>query len=176
MTFAKFLNILEVNMLDIGQAVNWVGETVGNFVGEITGANKVARAAKDQAAAQREAVAYQQKIARLQAAREKREMIRSARIATGQAVQSSAAYGVADSSGAVGAQSSIASQLGSNLQLQQSVGALSEQVSIFNQKAADAAGRMAEAQAQQQVFGTIFDVASSLGGGGIVKNAIKGLL
>jgi hypothetical protein len=88
-----------------------------------------ARSQKKSARAAQEANEIERKKMALEQAREKRETIRAARMARGQAVNTAAAQGVQDSSGALGGQASIGSQLNYNISFLDQQEALSDQAS-----------------------------------------------
>lgn len=119
-------------------------------------------AANQAAAAQRESNAIQQRMADVQAARSRRDAIRQARIAQGTIAQGAASSGVITSSGTAGSQASVASQTGSNLSFLDTTQAASKQMSIFNQKAADAQTEMFKAQLQGQTVMTGLNLATGL--------------
>jgi len=119
--------------------------SAGEIVGDIAtgGAISQRKAAKAQAAAQR----TQQRIADIKASRERRKQVAQARQARAQIESQAGAAGIAGSSGAIGAESSVQSQLGSNLSFLDQVQSLSQQTSIFNQQAAKAQSNAATAGA-----------------------------
>jgi hypothetical protein len=77
----------------------------------------------------------QQQQVNLQAARQRRDAIRAARLANAQAVVTAENQGASTSSSAVGGQSSITSQLNSNLSFLDQYGTLSDQASAALGKA-----------------------------------------
>lgn len=82
--------------------------------------------AKKSERAQARALAAQQNADELKQARERRQQIREARIRMGTAAQNAANQGVSASSGAIGGQGSIATQLSSNLGFLDQVGNLNK--------------------------------------------------
>jgi hypothetical protein len=148
--------------------MGFVSDVFGGAMDFITGGaiSDQKNAARDQAAAQRESNALQQRIADINAARERRDAVRQARISQGQIVQAGAATGTSMSSGVAGATASNMSQLGSNLSYLDTVQDMSQQISIFNQKAADAQSRMFDAQLKQQTVMTGINLASKVAGMG----------
>lgn len=88
-----------------------------------------AKAQKKSARAAQEANAIQRQQMALEQNREKRETIRAARMARGAAVNTAAVQGVSDSSGAIGGQSSIGSQLNYNISFLDQQGAMADQAS-----------------------------------------------
>jgi hypothetical protein len=131
----------------------------------IKGQMDAADAAKRSASAQRESNALQQRIADVNAARERRNTVRQARISQGQIVQAGAATGTSMSSGVAGATASNMSQLGSNLSYLDTVQDMSQQISIFNQKSADAQSDVFQAQTMSAIGGTISNFGASMSGG-----------
>jgi len=120
-------------------------EDTFEFVGDVVtgGAISQRKAAKAQAKAQR----TQQRIADIKAARERRSQVAEARRARAQIESQAGVSGIQGSSGAIGAQSSVQSQLASNLSFLDNVQSLSQQTSIFNQQAAKAQSNAATAGA-----------------------------
>lgn len=115
------------------------------------------------AVAQRESFRAQEKASRVQqqkadiaAYRERVQAVRQARIQRGLTAQSAQTQGVATSSSAVGATSSIASQLGANLSFLDVTQKLSGQESIFQQQSATAQGRAAMAGFRAGLAGEVF--------------------
>lgn len=90
---------------------------------------KAASAQRKSAAAAQEANKIERQKMQLEQNREKRETIRAARIARGQAVAAAANQGVMDSSGAIGGQGAITSQLNYNLSFLDQQGAMADQAS-----------------------------------------------
>lgn len=125
--------------------------------------NKAARASREQAAAQKEAVKVQGRQDALEAQRERIKQVRAARIARAQVLSGASASGVgAGSSGVAGATASIGSQLASNIGdigVRQS---FAEQTSAFNVQAADAASRGATAQAKAAQWQAIGNFSTSI--------------
>ncbi len=128
---------------------------------------KAAKAQKRAAAEAGKANDLERKKMALEQAREKRNTIRAARQARGAAVNSAANQGVMDSSGALGGQSSIVSQLGYNLSFLDKQEAYADQAS-----AALGRSRMFESRANtyQSYASLTWKAASSaasfFGGGG----------
>lgn len=120
--------------------------------------------AKKQVAAQNEANKIQRQQANLQAARQKREAIRTARLAYAASQQNAENQGVAGSSASLGGLGSITSQLNDNLSFLDQWNTLSDQASIQLGKA-NAAG--ANAQMWNSVAGagmTVFGNSDRIAG------------
>ena len=105
--------------------------------------------------AQKRAIEVQQRQADIQASRDRYSAIRQARIQRGQVEQAGVSGGVGGSSGVIGAvgglQSSLASELGTQGQMQQ----LGARGSMFAQKAADA-------QSNAAIYGAVGGFAGSI--------------
>lgn len=86
--------------------------------------------------AQKKAAAYQKQIDNLQAARQRVQAIRQARLAAGSISQAAENQGASTSSAALGALGSIESQLNSNLSFLDSANRLSDQAGVQLGKAA----------------------------------------
>lgn len=95
------------------------------------------RQRQEAAREQRKASAAQRKIQDIKTQREKRRAIREARAARAEIVSGSVASGTSASSSTATGTGSIGTQLGSNLSFLDEVGQLTNQVSLFEQKAAD---------------------------------------
>jgi type II secretory pathway pseudopilin PulG len=119
-------------------------------------------------AAQRDAMKLQQKQQALEAAKQKRDMIRQTRIAYATAQSNAENQGVAGSSSALGGAGSIRSQLSGNLSFLDQSNALSKQITSANMSASSwastasmfsAAGDLAtlgSSSAAKKTFGKIF--------------------
>lgn len=109
-----------------------------------------------QSAAQKKSIEAQQKIADAQAARERIQAAREARIRRAQILASTGNQGIgAASSGPAGAVSSIGSQLGANIANINTIQNFAQQASKANQQAADAS-------AMGAAFQTAFNVSSNM--------------
>lgn len=126
--------------------------------------HEAAQAAGRSADAQKEALKVQQKQANVEAHRARISQIREARIraATVAAGASNAGAGTG-TSGAQGAEGSIYSQAASNIGFINQTQTFSEQVSIFNQKAADEQSNIATHQANAAIASSIGSAALSWG-------------
>jgi len=121
-----------------------------------------AEAAQDQADAQKESIAAQQRSSDYQAQRARIQAVRESRIRQAQMTAGAGQAGIGfESSGVVGAQSSLASQLGSTIGASNVVQGFAGQASAANQRAADAAATGAMWQAIGSVSSSAF---SGLGG------------
>ncbi len=123
------------------------------------------KAQKKQAKFQRKAASAQRAQDNMKAARERREAIRSARIASGNVLQSSVNQGVESSSAALGGMGSINQQLNQGLSFLDGQNALADQAGVLLGKA-NKAGVTAGTWASAGSLGMqVFSNASSLGGG-----------
>jgi hypothetical protein len=138
----------------IAAVVGAVAAVVGT-AGSIVNANKARGASQRASRLQREANNFQ-------AARERREAIRQSRIAYAQSVNNAETGGVADSSGALGGQSSIVSQTNDNISFLDKYSTLMDQ-SAANQSTANAAS--ASAGNWGALAGLGMQVYSATGGG-----------
>jgi hypothetical protein len=113
----------------------------GAGIAAVGTANQIS-ANKKSAKANQRAAAYQRQMDNLRAARERRQAIRQARLATGAALQTGVNQGAADSSAALGGLGSIQSQLNSSLSFLDTNTRLadraSEQIGIANKYKAKA--------------------------------------
>lgn len=116
-----------------------------------------AKEQKEAAKTQKKAMAIEQQKADIAAYRERIQAVRQARIQRGATLQTAQALGVQGSSSAVGAVSSIGSQLGANLSFLDTTQALSRQESIFQQQAVDAQTRANMAATRGKIAGSIFE-------------------
>lgn len=88
---------------------------------------------------------------RYQAMKEQRQQIRASRIARAQILARGQAQGAAESSGVIGGMSSATSQATSNIAATNTNLSFANQISEYNQKAANAAGRASLFQTAGQV-------------------------
>jgi hypothetical protein len=110
------------------------------------------------ASAQKDSIAAQKKIADAQAAKERIQTAREARIRRAQILASTGNQGVgAASSGPAGAVSSIGSQLGSNIANINTIQNYAQQASKANQQAADAQAMGAMWQGIGNISGSMTD-------------------
>ncbi len=125
------------------------------------------RAQKKQAKFQRKAASAQRAQDNMKAGRERREAIRSARIASGNVLQASVNQGVQGSSASLGGLGSIDQQLNQGLSFLDGQNALADQASVALGKANKAgvtAGAWGSASALgMQVFGNASSIASNFG-------------
>lgn len=129
------------------------------------------KAQKKEAKFQRKAASAQRAQDNMKAARERREAIRSARIASGVVAQGAANQGVQNSSAALGGLGSIEQQLNQGLSFLDGQNALADQASTAlgkANKAAVTAGAWASASALGM---QVFSNASTLTGGGGKKGS-----
>jgi len=119
-------------------------------------------AAKDQAAAQREANNANQRAASASAARERIQAVRQARMAMGKISNTGGGMGMGqESSGIAGSIASIGSQTGSNIANINVQEGFAEMASQANQRAADAQSEIMKWQAIGNIGQTIFSQSVS---------------
>ena len=106
-----------------------------------------------QADNQKNALNSQRKASELQAARERRDSIRQARMAYGASQQAAANQGVAESSSAQGGQGSIISQLNSNL-------SFLDKMQTFSDATSKSLGEAATWGNHAQTFGAVASLAT----------------
>lgn len=116
-------------------------------------------AAKEQRKANREqqAANYTQQMA------ERRRQIREERVRRAQIISSSAAAGTTESSGAMGAQSVLGTQLNANLGYNASMVDISNQISIFSQNAANFMNESDKASTRANQFSQAASFAGTAG-------------
>jgi hypothetical protein len=141
----------------MGLALAAVAVVVG-----IKGRNDAQHAAEDAANFQRQAQAEQRAGSAAQAALERRNQIREQRIKSARVEQASMNTGVAGSSGEIGAESSMSTQLASNVAF--NIGAVQRgsNISMFNQQAADANLRGQRAQIRAQNAQSLFQLGNDI--------------
>lgn len=122
--------------------------------GSAIAANKMA---KKQVKAQNEALQYQRQQNDLQAARQRRDAVRAARMARANAQNSAATQGVMESSGNLGGLGSIQSQLNDNI-------SFLDQYNQYSDMASQALGRANEFGRRGQLAQTIGGFAMSVFG------------
>lgn len=105
--------------------------------------------------AQAKAASEQKAVNASQFAQEQRQQIREERVRRARILQTSQNTGTAFSSGEAGAIGGMATQLSSNIGTNLAMKAASQQISLFNQQAADA-------QYDYQKAGQLFSLASSI--------------
>jgi hypothetical protein len=122
-----------------------LGTIIGGTVFGLQGAGKVAsyEAQKKQAKYLKQANTAQRQQDTLRAARERKEAIRAARLATGGALQAGVTQGVADTSAALGGLGSIQTQLNQNLSFLDQFNSLSDQAGLAIGKANKQASKAA---------------------------------
>lgn len=117
-------------------------------------AGDAADAAGNQAQAQKESQAAQGRMAEVEAQRARIAQVREARIRRSQVLASTGAIGQG-SSGVQGAIGSIGTQTSSNIGVINQTQSFAQQATAANQRAADAGGEIAQAQAKGQQWQTI---------------------
>lgn len=134
-----------------------MGWAAAGLVISAYGTSESIRQGKAAADAQKKMGELQQRQADIATYRERIQAVRQARTQRAAIEQQAQAQGVAGSSSATGATSSIASQQAANLSFLDQTQALSRQTSIFAQKAATAQSEAATAKAIGNIGGSIFE-------------------
>jgi hypothetical protein len=134
---------------------------IGLAIGAV-GAYESYSAQKKQAKLQRKAIAAQRAQDNMKAARERREAIRNARIASGQIEQAAANQGVSNSSAALGGMGSIEQQLNQGLSFLDGYNTLSDQASRYIGKANKAGVNAGMWGSVSNLGMTVFKNASSI--------------
>lgn len=133
-----------------------VGASVVGAGAAVVGTANAIKSNKKAAKANARAAAYQRQMDNLRAARERRQAIRQARLASGAALQTSVNQGAVDSSASLGGLGSIESQLNQNLSFLDTNTRLadraSEQIGIANKYRAKADTASAIAGAGMTLF------------------------
>lgn len=125
--------------------------------------NAAANAAEQQAQAQRDAIAAQERAANVRAQQERIKAQREARIARAQVISGAASAGIGPGSSAIsGAESSIASQLGQNIGAINVAQDFASQASAANQRAATAGGDIATSQARAAQWQALSSASMSI--------------
>ncbi len=139
-----------------GLEIALVGLAAGGTVASV----QQGRQARKESAKARKA---EQRLQNVRAARERRAAVREARLQRAQIQSGAAQSGVATSSGAVQGAGAVGTQLASNLSFLDQSSALTNQISLFRQRSADASGR---ASTYSAVSGLAMQGASLFGGKG----------
>jgi hypothetical protein len=149
-------------------AVIAVTAAVGAYVVSEKGRKEASVANEAAATENRKARSEEKAVNAQKAASERRQQVREERVASGRLLQSSENSGVFGSAGMMGAQSGLATQLGANIGTNLGMLQASNNISSYNQNAADF-----QAQAQQalsnaaskagmfQLVGSVASTASS---------------
>ena len=129
-----------------------VGLAVGvaSTVASISASNK-------QAKYQRQALKYQRQSDNIKAAKERKDAIRAARLASGTALQVAANQGAMDTSASLGGLGSITSQLNQNLSFLDQTSTLADQASV-------SIGKANKQGANAAMFGQIADLGFMVAG------------
>lgn len=99
------------------------------------------------ASQQRKAARREQRLQDIKAARERRKQVEQARVARANIIQAGVAQGAGGSSSVISGAGQTATAAGSNISFLDNVTTLNKDISIFNQKAANAQSRAATGQA-----------------------------
>lgn len=122
-----------------------------------------ADAAEQQATAQKESLSAQQKMADVEAQRQRIQQVRESRIRRAQILASSGNTGLGvGTSGVSGSISSVGSQAASNIGMINQTQTFAAEASAANQRAADAASRGAQAQATAAQWQSIGGFSQSI--------------
>lgn len=159
--------------------------TAASAVSQHSQGKKAARAAEEQAQAQKEGIAAQSRSAQVDAQRQRVAQTREARIRRAQVLASSGNSGIGIGSSAVtGGISSIGSQEGANIGSIGQQQTFANEASAASQRAADAGASIAQAGAKAQQWQAIGSIAGSvfqqkdgfttLSGGNTVPSAYPG--
>ena len=135
--------------------------TTGLIIGSVAGTGasiQQSRQARKEAGKARKA---EQRLQNVRAARERKAAVREARLKRAQIQSGAVQGGVATSSGAVQGAGAVGTQLASNLSFLDQSSQLTNQISLFRQKSADASGR---ASTYAAVSGLAMQGASLFGG------------
>lgn len=147
-----------------------IGAGVGSTVMGITAANKQKKAMQQQFNAQQEMQRVEKARAAVMAQRDRVAQVREARIRRASVISGASTAGIGitgGSSGLTGATSAIQSNLGHNLGTLGTMSSFAQQISLANQRAADAQSQYYKAGAQgeawQNIFGAVEKVSSGVG-------------
>lgn len=147
-----------------------LGVAIASLIMTAVATVKQQEAASDARKEQKKQRQEQQAVNAEQAAREKRQQIREERIRRAQILQASENTGVAGSSGEMGATGNLSTQLSANLGFTSGQQRHASNMSIFQQKEADALGR-------GQMWAGVGNISSSIfsasGGFGAFKGTPK---
>lgn len=143
--------------------------SAGSAVMSYESQQDAADAAEQQATAQKESLRAQQKMADVEAQRQRIQQVRESRIRRAQILASSGNTGLGvGTSGVSGSVSSVGSQAASNIGMINQTQTFAAEASAANQRAADAASRGARAQATaaqwQSIGGFSQSIFKDLGG------------
>lgn len=142
-----------VPIIAAGAAIVGAGAAVVGTVSSINAQKKAARASAQQHA-------YERQAAQNRAVRERRDAIRSARLATATTIQNAENTGGSNTSAALGTLGSIASQINSNLSFLDTQFGLSERASDAGQAARVAQGQSAAWGAISNAGMAVFNIAA----------------
>lgn len=145
-----------------------LGAAVGSTVMGISAANKQKKAMSHMYEANQEAARIERARHAVMAQRDRVQQVREARIRRAQVISSAGNAGLSlagGSSGISGATSSIQSQMGNNLGTLGSMSSFAQQLSLANQRSADAQSDYYKAGAQGQMWQSIFGAVGQVAGG-----------
>lgn len=173
-----------------------IGASIGSTIMGMSAANKQKKAMSHMYEANQEAARIEKARHAVMAQRDRVQQVREARIRRAQVISGAGNAGLSlagGSSGLSGATSSIQSQFGHNLGTLGTMSSFAQQLSLANQRAADAQSQYYKAGAQgeawQSIFGTVRQVAggvssfmgagskdsqASMGGGNEFKSIFAG--
>lgn len=149
----------------IAIAVGIGAAVVGGAIA-VSAAQKQAKAAKQAAAAQQQAVAAQQKQQEVQQRASQIRATRISQIEAARARAGAAAFGGLESSGYRGGQAAIGSRLGFGLGVSTQLSGLSDEITMYSQRAADFSAKASKAGAMAGLGMKLFQFGvGQLGGG-----------
>ena len=158
----------------VSHAISHVGslgvsaaQKTGELLSDVTGLTREKEKMEASRRASAKAAKQERRLQNIRAARERRQAVRQARIARAQIQSQAVAGGVQGSSSAAGGAAGVTQQLASNLSFLGQTQALTNKQSIFQQQAADFAGKAQDIRSTRstvfQVAGTAASVFGALG-------------
>ena len=137
--------------------------TAVSAVGQYQASQAQASAAAAGAQAQKEGIAAQQRMAQVDAQRQRLQQVREARIRRGAILSSAGSQGMGPgTSGVVGSVGSVSSQMAQNIGTIGQTQTFAAEASAANQRGADAASAGAQAQATAAQWQTIGGISNSI--------------
>lgn len=159
-------------------AVAGIGASIGGTVMQMKAAGKQKKAMQRQVAAQHEMTRIEAAKAAVMAQRDRVAQVREARIRRAGVIAGASNSGIGvtgGSSGVVGATSAIQSNLGHNLGTLGSMSSFAQQLSLANQREAQAQSDYLNAGQQGQMWQSIFGSVGKVAGGvGSFMGGVKG--
>jgi len=145
-----------------------IGASIGSTIMGMSAANKQKKAMSQMYEANQEAARIERARHAVMAQRDRVQQVREARIRRAQVISGAGNAGVGvtgGSSGVSGATSSIQSQMGNNLGTLGTMSSFAQQLSLANQRSADAQSDYYKAGAQGQMWQSIFGAVGQVAGG-----------